>query len=378
MSVVLSLTLMLVSAVTVTADVRTDGFTKVNSYTEGQFADVRSTDWFAGNVAAVYEYGLMKGTANTQFAPFSDVTLAEVLTVAARLHSLYYSGQESFVQGNPWYDVYSEYAEVNGIYDPGGLGTLTKPATRAQVADILISALPQSEFGSINTIKNDQIPDVKSSDNYAYAIYMMFRAGVLTGRDVYGTFDPKDKITRAEMSAITTRMVDKGLRKKVTLQKKPDPADKTKVFMPSEYGSTQETIYYFLILEMGCTPVTACAIMGNIAQECGYNYNDVSGSAYGLIQWTGSRKSSLISWCGSNGYSYKSLVGQLYFLRYEMSQSGYKKYIDMMNDLEVKESSLREATDIFLTYVERAGTRVLDKRVRFATEAWNTYASGRV
>ncbi len=374
-SVSLAIMMVVISAVSVTADGLADNLFRVNSYTNGQFSDVGSNDWFAKNVAAVFEYGLMKGTETTKFAPSSNVTLAEVITVASRLHSQYYTGGENFEQGSPWYDVYADYADINGICDTNSFSALTKAANRAQVADILIAALPQSEFEVINSISKDQIPDVKSSDNYAYAIYLMYKAGVLSGRDVYGTFDPYNKITRAEMAAITTRMVDKDLRMKVTLQKKPDPSDKTRQFLPSEYGSTQETIYYFLTLEMGCTPVTACAIMGNIKQECGYNYNDLSGSAYGLIQWTGGRKSSLISWCSANGYSYKSLVGQLYFLRYEMSQSSYKKYIDMMNALEVKEGSLSEATDIFLTYVERAGTRVLDKRIRYAQEAWDAFVS---
>lgn len=373
-SAILVLTILAVSAATVTADGISDNFSKKDSYTAGQFSDVSADDWFSENVAAVFEYGLMKGTDSTKFSPSSKVTLAEVITVASRLHSLYYSGEDEFVQGSPWYEVYAEYAEINGICDPYDFGSLTKSASRAQVADILVSALPADELEVINTISTDQIPDVKSSDNYAYAIYTLYKAGVVGGRDIYGTFDPDACITRAEMAAISTRLVDKDLRMTFTLKEKPKAEDKTTKFLPSEYDSTQETIYYFLTIEMGCTPVTACAIMGNIAQECGYNYNS-SGSAYGLIQWTGSRKSSLISWCSSNGYSYKSLVGQLYFLRYEMSQSSYKKYIDMMNALDVKESSIAEATDIFLTYVERAGTRVLDKRVRYALEAWEAYGS---
>ena len=37
-------------------------FTKISTYTDGQFSDVNSEAWFAGEVKNTYELGLMNGT----------------------------------------------------------------------------------------------------------------------------------------------------------------------------------------------------------------------------------------------------------------------------------------------------------------------------
>ena len=51
---------------------------------EGQFADVKGGDWFAPSVVSAYEYGLLNGRGEDSFAPSGNVTIAELLTIAAR------------------------------------------------------------------------------------------------------------------------------------------------------------------------------------------------------------------------------------------------------------------------------------------------------
>ena len=55
----------------------------------GEFADVKSGDWFTPSVVSAYEYGLLSGRGNGAFAPGGNVTLAEMLTIAARLRAIY-------------------------------------------------------------------------------------------------------------------------------------------------------------------------------------------------------------------------------------------------------------------------------------------------
>ena len=56
---------------------------------EGQFADVKDGDWFASPVVSAYEYGLLNGRSESSFAPNGNVTIAELLTIAARLRHLH-------------------------------------------------------------------------------------------------------------------------------------------------------------------------------------------------------------------------------------------------------------------------------------------------
>ena len=82
-----------------------DNFQKSRTYTEGRFVDVSSSDWFQENVAAAYEYGLVIGTSDTEFEPGSNLTIAQTITLAARLNNIYYNAGAAFVGtgDEPWY-----------------------------------------------------------------------------------------------------------------------------------------------------------------------------------------------------------------------------------------------------------------------------------
>lgn len=201
-------------------------FTKTQIY-NNQFIDVPSSMWFCENVATEYEYGLMKGTSSNVFNPYGNLTIAETITLAARIHSIYSGDGEVFVQGSPWYYVYIDYCADHGIIPVShdvrqNLYSYESPATRAQFAAILAAALPSEALGAINTIERGSIPDVYSRDTYYDAVYKLYRAGILTGNDSLGTFDPDSTISRSEVAAIVTRMAVPSLRKYFTLGVNPN------------------------------------------------------------------------------------------------------------------------------------------------------------
>ena len=51
-------------------------FTKTNTYTKGQFKDVKDTAWYEKEVASAFELGFMNGTALDVFSPDGNVTVA--------------------------------------------------------------------------------------------------------------------------------------------------------------------------------------------------------------------------------------------------------------------------------------------------------------
>lgn len=199
-----------------------DNFQRVNTYAD-QFEDVPATQWYAENVKAVYEYGLMTGTTDTKFVPGNHVTLAQAITIAARLHSIYHTGTESFSQtGDKWYNVYVTYALEHQIIS-SPYSNYDAKATRIQFADILAKAFPSSALPAINTVDANAIPDLPS-DNTSAAVYTLYRAGILTGNDDKGTFTPHSPIKRSEVATIVTRMAVSSLRESFTLKVQPKPA----------------------------------------------------------------------------------------------------------------------------------------------------------
>lgn len=201
-----------------------DNFKKVNTYSADLFSDVSDSDWFVDNVKTAYELGLMIGQGK-QFGVASDITIAETVTLAARLHSIYYGNSDSLVQESPWYrffksapwyQVYVDYVSSKNLVSLDGLD-MTAPATRAQFASILAASLPAEALERINNVADNAIPDVDIEDDCAEAVYALYRAGVLIGNNSEGKFAPESNIKRNEVAAVVTRMADASLRRSITL-----------------------------------------------------------------------------------------------------------------------------------------------------------------
>ena len=139
-----------------------DNFSKVNTYTAGQFSDVPAGSWFAPNVQAAYELDLMTGSSATTFNPNGNLTIAEALVLACRLHSTYMGDGETFaVDGGTWYQPYVDYAVASSIITAGAYADYTATATRAQFAAILAAALPDEALPAINSVTS--LPDLDAN-----------------------------------------------------------------------------------------------------------------------------------------------------------------------------------------------------------------------
>jgi len=171
------------------------------------FTDVSNTDWFSGVVGKCNHYGLMLGNSETTFNPGGNITIAEAITASVRVFCLYNPTLPKPVIGtDPWYNGYVNYAVANGIIKPGDFTDYTVPATREQMAYIFASAAGAENLTAINNYQ--WIPDVYADNPYRNEIFMLYNAGILTGSDDMGTFNPRSNITRAEAAAIIARITN--------------------------------------------------------------------------------------------------------------------------------------------------------------------------
>ena len=232
-------------------------FQKVNSYTPGLFSDVPEKAWYAANVRSAYELGLVQGSYG-KYDPAGNITVAQAITMACRMHSIYHGGSGAFVQGTPWYQVYVDYALRNGMIRAGQFADYNKPATRAQFAVILSAALPDEALPVINTVTT--LPDVHPGESHGEAVFRLYRAGILSGNDAYGTFTPLKTISRAEAAAILSRMVQPALRKTLALKVK-DPIPPTGVDINIYIGSSQLKVGQTLALDVRLRPEGAASAL---------------------------------------------------------------------------------------------------------------------
>ena len=210
-----------------------DNFKKKNPWSTGKFVDVAKTDWFADSVRAAYEYGLMNGKSEWGFDPDGTLTVSEVLTITARMHSIYRNGAAVFPSSDPWYSAYVDYLNRQGItsyhagWIPPDYGETDngdeewfygQAATRALFAELISSALSGNALSPINTVEDHSIPDVFDHMPEKDAIYRLYRAGIMTGSDEKGRFHPDDSIKRSEVAAVLSRIVEADSRRTITLR----------------------------------------------------------------------------------------------------------------------------------------------------------------
>lgn len=146
----------------------------------------------------------------------------------------------------------------------------------------------------------------------------------------------------------------------------------------SAANNYEKDIYHFLKNEMGMNDAAACGILANIEKESSFRpnlYGD-NGTSYGICQWHKSRFDALRSFCAEKGYDYKSITGQLFYLKYELEKS----YPNTLKDIKGVENTAEGAYYAgysFCYNFEKPANRELrsDQRGTLSKEYWNKYGS---
>lgn len=193
-------------------------FPRTATYRAGQFSDVTEDNWFAGAVKDCYELGLMSGVGAGAFSPSGKFTVAQALTVAARLHNMFRGG-DGVIPSAPgsWYAGAVNYCVENGIVTEEEFkGSYLRTATRGEMAHLISAAMTEDALAEKNQVTD--LPDVSSKDMYYEDILRLYQAGIVGGSDKFGSFKPYSSITRAEVATIVARsvLVEQRLALKLT------------------------------------------------------------------------------------------------------------------------------------------------------------------
>lgn len=187
------------------------------------FTDVPETAWYYESVESAWENGLINGMTAEQFMPEQTLTVAQAIKLATALYQLRTEGVVTLQSENlPWYSTYVTYAVRHGILDASYLdysdAQMNTAVRRAEFVHIFFGAMRREDYTQINQIADGAIPDLPAGSGYSDEIYMLYRAGILTGSDARGRFRPESSISRAEAAAILARMYTPELRRTFTLE----------------------------------------------------------------------------------------------------------------------------------------------------------------
>ncbi|MGN1122085.1 MAG: glycoside hydrolase family 99-like domain-containing protein, partial [Eubacteriales bacterium] len=186
-------------------------FAKTATYTAGQFTDVSEAEWYSESVKDAYEYGIMNGNSGSTFSPNGTLTVAEGITIASRIHAAL-GGETVLPAEGEWYMPYVNYAVSHGFMKENTFDSYDRNITRYEIAELLSDVC--GDLPEINDISG--VYDVPSEK-----ILKLYKTGILTGNDEYGTFDGDANLKRSEISAMAVRIADSTKRVRKVLVQRP-------------------------------------------------------------------------------------------------------------------------------------------------------------
>lgn len=128
------------------------------------------------------------------------------------------------------------------------------------------------------------------------------------------------------------------------------PAAQKGTSQKAALNSNVYTIFNFLVSECGFNAAAACGVIANIECESNFNPNlwGDNNTSYGICQWHNERLTAMQNWCDSNGYNWKTLTGQLNYLKKELSANDSKYLyngLTIANKLKAKANTADGAYD---------------------------------
>ena len=179
------------------------------------FTDVSEKDWFYNDAMFVYKNGLMLGTSKTLFSPHGTVTRGMMATILWRMEgSLAPKGENSFtdVEAGRWYADAITWAAENGIFAGYSMDKfgLDDPITREQLTAIFYRYADYKGYKLTITGNLDKFEDADKITDYAKTVMQWAVGNGLIKGKSENLLDPQGTATRAEISAMLHRFVEKA------------------------------------------------------------------------------------------------------------------------------------------------------------------------
>lgn len=173
--------------------------------TTQSFSDVKSTDWFYSYVTSLASKKIINGMGNNKFAPQNNITRAQFITILANLAgadlSAYNTSEFSDVKTSDWFAKQVAWAKAKGI--AGGSNGKFSPTANISRQDMAVMIKRYADSVSRTLPSNSAttaFTDEASISSYAKdAVKAMQAAGIIGGKSG-NRFDPLANATRAEAS----------------------------------------------------------------------------------------------------------------------------------------------------------------------------------
>ena len=190
------------------------GRIEVSAPISAYFSDVDAGAWYEKYLEAAYDNGIIGGFPDGRFQPDGDLTHAQIMVMAAQLHSKQkgdaYDFKANTKEGDAWYQVYEDYCVAEGIvpaatFGAGGPfeGKEGEAVTRAQMAFYFAHTLTEESY---KEKKDAALTDIEGH-MFQAEIETLAKADIVGGKGG-GLYDPEALIKRSEATVFIANILD--------------------------------------------------------------------------------------------------------------------------------------------------------------------------
>ena len=176
------------------------------------FSDVKSGKWYSDAVANVYAAGIMEGKSEGVFAPFENMTRAQLVTILSRLANADTSGCAETLtfkdtKKSAWYADAVGWSVSAGLVNGYDDNTFRPNAQvlRQELAVLFARFLTANSIVLPNVETPVTFTDAKKIPSWAAEGVEVMRLTGIVGGDDKGNFNPKKSANRAEIAVMLTR-----------------------------------------------------------------------------------------------------------------------------------------------------------------------------
>lgn len=185
------------------------------------FSDVPTDHWGYSPIMAMVNMGILNGKTDpdangvVQYDPDGNMTRAEFIKVIV---AIYYKNEVDSMPASPevWYANYYTVASKHAIVKGSefSLADMNQNCSRQEMAMFMVRALENATGEKATNLVDTSVMSDYSSIGTYYQGYVRqaYSLGLLKGVDDYGTFAPKDNMTRAQAATALYRLIDASTR----------------------------------------------------------------------------------------------------------------------------------------------------------------------
>lgn len=184
--------------------------TSISFASSQSFTDVPETHWASPFIAPLSESGIIGGYPDGSFKPQGEVKINELIAMAVKALGYRFESLSS-----DWSKPYVDKAIELKIIQDREFPSYTALISREQMTSIVVKAIALNEMMPNATmepyIKNEMKDYHLVGDYYKQSVLDSYKLGIITGFDDQ-SFKPKGFSTRAQASAVISKIMTKNLR----------------------------------------------------------------------------------------------------------------------------------------------------------------------